>query len=653
VAAAGVLYALWKYSDGGTGAPLAFMRDALKAGIGSPTKELFSDTITSWEAQQGMPFLQSPLATFLASSTHYLTTAAEEVAKWLYPPAGLLIAAIEAFPMYQAGVPVLELVKMRALPTLLHVGTSIAYVCWGWRAFAVTLPLHWAHNWAVGYAWSAGYIGQAALASIATTSSRAVLEAWRADWSRGLDSDIVGLCDASSAVWRMRAFAPIHDFQDKLEDWRQFTFRVVHCGVTYKPYEWSVDEAEAIMDRLGSGDCHCDNAPVLGEECRSCELAPATHWSYPLLITSGHLYQPSKDTASTVACAAARDYVDKFGFYRTPALELLVMDTIRTELHGAEGWLREAVEKRLHLLPLATKEECIAALGGYKGMAFGEAWKRTELYGTTHRTKLQVKYNETLKAAGLHRRTGRVVVKPRSVKNVDTEEQTHILVVSRMLAKYLKCIFDGSEVFDINGFRVRIIIAHATKENLDAYAGLLSGDELTILVSCDDTVVSFGAYAAQFGCACQETDYASYDQSQSLPFWEADTVILEPIYRDEEWWRLHFDINAAAVSCKIKPSAATGETGRDFDEISAKLRTCMRTGVGTTSDLGSLHNLQAHVAWLLTTAPGKPVIPFERFAALLGLETKIQRSQSLDGVTSSRGSSGVGHGTSSFRVSSR
>jgi hypothetical protein len=559
---------------------------------------------------------------FLTKPAHYVGTAIEEGLKWLCPPVfGPLFAVGEALPWIQSGMPWRDLLAMRGTGTVLHLGTALAYSFYGKKAIVPALLVHWAHNWAVTYAFWKGWMGAGALAW-----NEELFAIWRLCWSHGLDSLEEGVVEA---MFRFRAFRATTEFQQYMQDWRSSLFTIDWCGKSMTPATWTASEVETWRDVLSIGYCACDHAPVVGEECASCTTAPASSFSYPLLATSGMLYQPERDPWSTIVATASRDFVDPYAFYDSPTCEAASMGVIAYRLQGAIALLTDIVRRVAPLLPLATRQECAQAMRGAKGLAFTAAWLESDAMGMTHRTTVQVKYNETVKAARLNP-MGQVELKPRSVKNVHTSMQTHILPVSRMLAKTLKEVFDGETVFDIAGVLVRIAIAHATPENMVRYAKLLQGDDMFILISCDDTVVSAGRYTAVLGFAGQETDYGSFDQSQSGPFWDGDEEILSPIWDLPTWWKLHDDINCAAVVANV--SSGPGPDAPHM-RLRAAIRRCMRTGVGTTSDLGSLHNIQSHVKWII----GGITVPFEKSCDELGLVAKVVYHQKTNGMTFLKG----------------
>jgi len=249
----------------------------------------------------------------------------------------------------------------------------------------------------------------------------------------------------------------------------------------------------------------------------------------------------------------------------------------------------------------ATREECALALKGQKGKAFMEACDRIDNGEERFKTKFQVKYDETVKSASIPGQPVRV--KPRSVKNVDTTVQTKVLPVARFIAKTIKTTYDGEHSWQVGRYEVRFVVATVTKEKLDFYSRLHRDDDaLVVIVSCDDTSVSFGRYASEFGSVAMESDYSSYDQSQAQEFFQGDSVILDPVMPLElfgGWWAYHFAINSM-------PMKATMSVPKDLDtdptlltRLDVLSRPNMRTGIGTTSDLGSLHNIQAHTCWLL------------------------------------------------------
>lgn len=614
-ALAGVVaaYLYWKRRGKGGAGPLSYIRGALARNktdvhLTEATVGSFKATVEVFSPSEG-PFLESAAAKMLHTPSHYIGTAVEEVFKyatgWYGGPA---LALIEALPAIQSNMPWREALTMRGPATALHLASTFAYKKWGAKAMPACIAGHWAFNWIISYLWV-----KTPLATNVLASSLAVFEEWREAWCGG--GDLTRLEGKDELEFRLRAFPATTDFQKSMQDWRAASMTVTRGARVECPFLWTASRVQEASAEYSYGDCYCHHAPVVGEECWSCTYAPETSFSYPLMLTSGALYQPEKTPWSTIVCQAARDFVDPFGWYENLQTEAFYIGRAVTLLKPSVTLLADLFEK--HAMPhqLATKEECVAAMGGYKGRALEAAWEQADLTGVVDKTAGQVKYNETLKASRVGE-NGVVQVKPRAVKNVDTTLQTHILPVARMLAKTIKEVFDGRQVYQIGKYLVRIVVAHATPDEMQRYAELLLSGDLVILISCDDTFVAFGRYSAEFGKAGQETDYTSYDQSQHRGFWLADRMILGRWWNDSAWWSLHDRINNAPVRGKCRSS---GEVGADFDRTMAVIRCSMRTGVGTTSDFGSLHNVEAHVYWLLTGPR-----PFADSCAELGLVAKVQ-----------------------------
>lgn len=349
------------------------------------------------------------------------------------------------------------------------------------------------------------------------------------------------------------------------------------------------------------------------------------------MLTSGALYQPAHNPYSVVCSLAARDYVDPLGMYQSPEIEAAALKMLEERLSAVVPIMDDILEG-MELHNWATELECAWGLGGTKGANFLAAAEDVKQHGEVNKTRAQDKYNETIKAAGVER--GEVVLKPRSVKNVSTQDQTDILPVSRALTKDFKGHFDGNKVFQVGRFQIRIVIAHATREEMRRYAELLgTSSEMVLIVSCDDMVLSLGRYAPEFGCAVIELDYTAYDQSQHKALWITLRTLLKKKMDwngFEAWFNKHFLINCAPVTAKLKWMGTVVV-------IKALLRCMMRTGVGTTSIFGSIHNIIAIVFWLCECNVYGTRNPLKDSCERIGLIAKVIKRDRLDGTIFLRG----------------
>lgn len=584
-------------------------------------------------------------AAYTLSLDGILNVTGEEI--WKYATGWIgtyLLAGIEAVnairytPASLDGL--LMTLAVRIPPTMLHLWTSYRYYQHGWSALPLNILAHTAFNFLTCVSIVDGIhpYRDHILAQSTDQIAEGLSTLWSAEWAIGRDSNLKGVehLDPSS---KLRAFPARTDVEPSLKDWRAKTLKLKLNGTVI-----SLDEAKQLQEK----PCLCshltDDSKIAG--CESCGSACDSKFCYPLAITSGHLWQPSPGAWGTVACVALRDFVDNHRIYVDKHTEAVAMMTAEARL----DLIRDTMVTMLAGMPIHnwfTDEECAQALGGFKGHAYRAAVSDVDQHGKVERTKVQIKYNETIKCAPATADQACAHVKPRSVKNVSTQDQTEVLPFSRAMDKDFKTHFDGSRVHTVNGFQVRFVVTHATRENMRRYASMLAEcPDIVIIVSCDDMIMSTGRYRSYFGFQYAELDFESFDQSQHAAFWLSDRKILKAVSNHtdfEAFWNHHFEINQMPVKAVVPlherrhhHPAAASQYVRDVLELSAQIRIQMRTGVATTSILGSFHSIEAYVYWLMMCSEGAPYSMTQAMSDLF-LTAKLKTSETLEECTFLKG----------------
>jgi len=164
--------------------------------------------------------------------------------------------------------------------------------------------------------------------------------------------------------------------------------------------------------------------------------------------------------------------------------------------------------------------------------------------------------------------------------------------IARGLTDALKKIFNGTNIHDVGGKKVRICLAKADAESLNSYAEGLVGSIPMIAISGDDSGYSsgghrYGPFQSEFG----EADYTAYDQSQLAPLWAAlcefcESWGLPPAFFNNLWRCI---VNA------VKGGKKT-DGGMKF---AATIHPQMFSGMSVTNIVGGLFNVMNYVKAIL------------------------------------------------------
>jgi len=214
-----------------------------------------------------------------------------------------------------------------------------------------------------------------------------------------------------------------------------------------------------------------------------------------------------------------------------------------------------------------------------------------------------------------------VVLKPRIIRNVATEYQVDTLPEGRVFKSQMQGLFDGSCVFQVGHYSVRFVIAKTIL--LDQYAELLSTSrEAVVVVSCDDCVYAGGAFSGSrvFPANFGENDFEAWDQSQLLPLWEWFLEACNVLRLSEEFAQKIF-----ATAC------AKFITRRGIATMTGVAHCQMATGCAVTSDLGSVFDILMWVHAMIHD------VAFPESCQSLGVRTKLQNADDLEGVTFLKG----------------
>jgi hypothetical protein len=445
---------------------------------------------------------------------------------------------------------------------------------------------------------------------------------WALRWSSGIqtpDTEPKGTAPLSGIFLKAFPAKPLPSEPESNLDWRAHLLSVTLNGVPLPMERWNE------LTHAPSENNH-----VVDKGSAEGRRTPESLRSYPLLITSGALYQPAKGAHTLIASLYHRDYLDPFGIYADPVTEEQKLLEIERRLEPVQAWIVSHTKGRFTTM-YRTQEVCARELGGYKGANYLRCCESVIDHGYFSQTQAQAKINETIKGAGFNAQ--RIFLKPRTVKNVSTDLQTGVLPFSRAFAEDCKCIFNGDPC-RIGRFVARFAIAQVDPEHMDAYGQLFAtSPDLCCVVSCDDTSVSTGRYQSYFGYVTDDSDFSQYDQSQLKALFDIDFKAMANDVSPtliKAFATLHHAINSMAVKGKIKDP----ETG-DWVKMRAILRYSMRTGVGTTSSFGGLHNIYTRIYWLLRSEESP--MSFDRTCAELGIVVKLAKRNALEGAIFLRG----------------
>jgi hypothetical protein len=512
----------------------------------------------------------------------------EEGFKWYSPPLGACAALGEAAAYVFNGTPALD-----RCPALgFHLASCVSYHFAPW-----SLPL-----------WCAGH-----LAFNEWIEPDWDFDDWALDWAAGRLSTKVGVRPIPSDV-RFRAFEAMPVAAPEWADWRLDLL----C-ITDGARRVSLGEVD---DMFRMDNCECRHTG----RCQDCKAAPYLGFSWPLVVM-GLLYQPAPGFHSDIAATVLRAFKDPTeGHMRDAESELAFYDRVRDHMSdGADELLQ--ILRRFAPQPeeLPSIAECARVMGGLRGKNLLDVAAAMDVGNMKYNVKMMSKYNETIKGQGVTIANGAgaetVALKPRIIRNVDTEYQVDTLPEARILKEQLCSVFDGNHVFVFGRYRVRIVIAKVV--NLDAYAKLLhESAEAVIIVSCDDCVFSGGRHAGTrvFPSAFGENDFSAWDQSQLLPLWE--------------WFIGACDVLGLSQEFALKilsTAVAKFATRRGTCTMRGIAHCQMATGCAVTSDLGSLFDI---MMWAVAMTND---LDFRASCRLMGVETKMQLSDKLEGCTFLKG----------------
>jgi len=535
----------------------------------------------------------------------------EEILRSYYPNVMLGLAVYEFFGYIRLGVA--PIVRVPALLMHFQMHSMSPF------NFAQRLTSHLLFNIVgvvAGDAMSAAYNGVYA-PEIKVTSYQLDVEDfyhWASYWVRGKSAQVKkGVLNLTEAgVHKMRTFIPRFQLPAHF-DWRVALMSIRTAARTYIGLD-AVDYIETLC----VDECCCDHLGL----CQNCSDARQVEFVYPTMMTNGFLYAPRNGNASLGVALINRSLRDPTGGMLCDIkTEMAYYARIAIEIKGAAAWLKTlpvTMEKEY------THEECAAAMGGAKGRNYTETLERMVHGDVILRNTIQEKWNEQVKSGSPVNYFLTMHGKPRLICAVSTDEQVLTMGIARGLTDALKKIFNGTNIHDVGGKKVRICLAKADAESLNSYADGMKGSIPMIVISGDDSAYSsgghrYGPFQSEFG----EADYTAYDQSQLKPLWDAFNEFCEA-------WRLpqaFFDNLWRCIVNAVKGGKKT-DGGMKF---AATIHPQMFSGMSVTNIVGGLFNIMNYVKAILED------LTIEESSRRIGFTVKHVARDRYEDVTFLRG----------------
>lgn len=339
----------------------------------------------------------------------------------------------------------------------------------------------------------------------------------------------------------------------------------------------------------------------------------ARNGTYPILITHRLLHQPANCAANALAALLHR--LHQSPFHGSPISEEQRHDNWRKlgNLAIANDLIGDAFEETFSM-------ERVFSEMGKKGPRIREAYENI-LAGRTSKYKktVNLKWNETLST--LKEVNGVITMKPRAIQNLAPEVHAIMSPFSKLLNFAMHAQLDG-RVTEFEGRSVRLIFASGSNgDELNRIGNLLLDGVFTVVVSGDDSVVSFGDHARD-GMPFGEADQSAFDHTQDDgPNRIFQGMLQAHIGLPEEFTAVAYDACSSGYTLRKGRLFVRGECG-----------TQMPTGITTTTTFNSMATLMMWLWWLIN--PGMTVVD----AGLqLGFKVKFKAGASLSHVTFLKG----------------
>jgi hypothetical protein len=558
------------------------------------------ETIGKYTAATGLvdPVSHADMTWYWKTMNLWTVTAVEELVAFLDPLMGYLMGVTEFYVALCNGASP----KDRIPALLFHTGAAlISFTVPGGRLLRI--PMHFAFNYlALRYEENQTHYQREQ-----KTKAREMAEEdftnWVIQWSQGKREQVAqGIYYFKDTIVKFRAFQPEIKIPEHLTHYIS-TWKTTIAGKVKRWPHFLQDIKQWAEDK-----CTCYHCGLCGD----CSSAREVEFSYPLLVTSGFLWQPANGPASLAMAILRRGYADPTeGKFATSEEERKHIKAVTKELESIRGWMCS--------LPLSPEdqldhEECAKAMGSAKGRNYMESLRSLEQGNAQFRKKLQEKWNEFLKG-----------FKPRMITAFSTDVQNVTMQMARELTRIVKEHFNGENISTIAGKQVRFCVAKADPDSLNRYGMLVNDTTPLILISCDDTLaLANGTQWAPFFGKDNEADFSMFDQSEIESFWIEFQVWAKEWGYSEHWARFTFHCMMQAwKSVKKFP---------EHIKMNGKFHVHMGTGFSLTSIGGSLFNVSD---WAKAIKDG---LSIEECSKRLGLNIKTNTSISFeDGATFLRG----------------
>jgi hypothetical protein len=335
--------------------------------------------------------------------------------------------------------------------------------------------------------------------------------------------------------------------------------------------------------------------------------------TFPILITNRLLHQPANCAKNLLAAIVHRLHADPF------------IDNVNTEEQRHANWKKMAnlfiSNGLLWEFPEKTVEmEEVFFLMGKKGERIRRAYLNI-LDGRTTRFRktINLKWNETLSVT--KDMEGVLTMKPRAIQNLEPEVHAIMSPFARVLNFILHSCFDG-RIHSFEGHAVRLVFASgSTGAQLNEIGNWLCDGVFTVVVSGDDSVVSFGDETRDGNCF-GEGDQSAFDHTQDDgPNRIFQGMLQQHLGFPKEFTDIAYEACSSGYTSRKKRFFARGECG-----------TQMPTGITTTTTYNSVATLTMWLFWLIN-----PELSVEEAGAALGFKVKFQSSFSLSQVTFLKG----------------
>jgi hypothetical protein len=336
--------------------------------------------------------------------------------------------------------------------------------------------------------------------------------------------------------------------------------------------------------------------------------------TYPVLITNRLLHQPANCEKNLLVAILFRIHADPFEANK-------YSEQVR---HGNWRRLAGIFVKNNLVDKFPVRQYTIVQnteLMGRKGKRILNAYNalvRGEII--SENKTINLKWNETLSIA--KDLGGVLTMKPRSIQNLQPHVHALMGPFSRKLADSIHQSFHPERIHTVCGKTVRIVFASGYDgDKLTRLAEVLLDGVFTVIVSGDDSVVSFGNESRD-GFSFGEADQSQFDHTQD----DGPCKIFQSILQEYMGFPAEFT-KLAYESCS---SGYTARRGRLF--IKGHGGTQMPTGITVTTTYNSLSTAAFWIWWLVN--PGMTV---QEAGASLGFKVKYFPRNCLSQATFLKG----------------